>query len=98
MKQSDLLRKAQELQERMAEIMSSARGEATSGGGMVSATADGNGLILELRIEPEVIVADEKEMLEDLIIAAVNEAKRKAQEMAKEEMQKVVGMPMPGLF
>jgi DNA-binding YbaB/EbfC family protein len=98
MKQADLLRKAQELQERMAEIMSSARGEATSGGGMVAATSDGNGVILKLNIEPEVIVAGEKEMLEDLVIAAVNEAKRKAQEKAKEEMQKVVGMPVPGLF
>ncbi|NLI98056.1 YbaB/EbfC family nucleoid-associated protein [bacterium] len=98
MKQADLLRKAQELQERMAEIMTSVRGEATSGGGMIKAVADGNGIILELKIDPEVIVAEDKDMLEDLIIAAVNEAKRKAQEKAKEEMQKIIGMPLPGLF
>lgn len=98
MKQAELLRKAQELQEKMAEIMSSARGEAAAGGGMVTAVADGNGVILELKIEKEVIDPEEKEMLEDLVIAAVNEARKKAQEAARSQMQKVVGIPLPGLF
>lgn len=98
MKQADLLRKAQELQEKMAEIMSSARGEATSGGGMVTAVADGNGVILTLKIDKEVIDPEDSVMLEDLVIAAVNEARKKAQEAARSEMQKIVGMPLPGLF
>lgn len=98
MKQADLLRKAQELQGKMAEIMSSARGEATSGGGMVTAVADGNGVILTLKIDKEVIDPEDSVMLEDLVIAAVNEARKKAQEAARSEMQKIVGMPLPGLF
>ena len=98
MKQADLLRKAQEIQNKMADIMAAARGEATSGGGMVKAVADGNGTILELRIEKEVIDPEESQMLEDLVIAAVNEAKRKAKKAAQEEVQKVIGIPFPGLF
>jgi DNA-binding YbaB/EbfC family protein len=98
MKKDDLVRKAQELEAKMAEIMKRTRGEATAGGGMVSALADGNGMILELKIEREVIDPQEKEMLEDLIIAAVNEARKKAQEAAKAEIEKLVGIPVPGLF
>lgn len=98
MKQADLLRKAQEIQNKVADIMAAARGQATSGGGMVKAVADGEGTILELRIEKEVIDPDESQMLEDLVIAAVNEAKRKAKQAAQEEVQKVIGIPFPGLF
>lgn len=98
MKQADLMRKAQELQKKMGEIMASARGEASSGGGMVTAVSDGNGMILELKIENEVVDPEEADMLQDLVIAAVNEARRKAHEAAQQEMQKVVGMPLPGMF
>lgn len=98
MKQADLVRKAQEIQSKIAEIMASARGEASAGGGMVTAAADGNGMILELKIEEEVIDPGDKSMLQDLIIAAVNEARRKAQENAHAEAQKIIGVPLPGLF
>lgn len=98
MKQADLLRKAQEIQNKVAEIMAAARGHATSGGGMVKAVADGNGIVLELKIEKEVIDPCESQMLEDLVIAAVNEAKRKAKKEAQTEVQKVIGIPLPGLF
>jgi DNA-binding YbaB/EbfC family protein len=98
MKQADLLRKAQELQTKMAEILANTRGEATSGGGMVKAVSDGNGVILELKVEKEVIDPEDKEMLEDLIIAAVNEARRKAQDQARSEAQKIIGIPLPGMF
>lgn len=98
MKQADLLRKAQEIQNKVADIMAAARGDATSGGGMVKAVADGNGTVLELRIEKEVIDPEECQMLEDLVIAAVNEAKRKAKQAAQAEVQKVIGIPLPGLF
>lgn len=98
MKQADLLRKAQEIQNKVADIMAAARGEATSGGGMVKAVADGNGTVLELKIEKEVIDSEESQMLEDLVIAAVNEAKRKARQTAQAEVQKVIGIPLPGLF
>lgn len=98
MKQADLLKKAQEIQNKMAEVMNSARGEANSGGGMVKAVSDGNGTILELDIEKEVIDPEERDMLADLVIAAVNEARRKAKEAAQAEIQKVVGIPLPGMF
>ncbi len=98
MRQADLLKKAQEIQNKIAGIMAASRGEATSGGGMVKAVADGNGTILELKIEKEVIAPEESQMLEDLVIAAVNEAKRKAKEAAQAEVQKVIGIPLPGLF
>ncbi|MCK4232398.1 YbaB/EbfC family nucleoid-associated protein [candidate division WOR-3 bacterium] len=98
MRQADLLRKAQEIQNKIAGIMTAARGEATSGGGMVKAVADGNGTILGLKIEKEVIDPEENQMLEDLVIAAVNEARRKAKEAAQTEVQKVIGIPLPGLF
>lgn len=98
MKQADLLKKAQEIQNKIAGIMAAARGEATSGGGMVKAVADGNGTILELKIEREVIDPEENQMLEDLVIAAVNEARRKAKEATQTEVQKVIGIPLPGLF
>ncbi|MCK4334942.1 YbaB/EbfC family nucleoid-associated protein [candidate division WOR-3 bacterium] len=98
MKQADLLKKAQEIQNKIAGIMAAARGEATSGGGMVKAVADGNGTILGLKIEKEVIDPEENQMLEDLVIAAVNEARRKAKEAAQTEVQKVIGIPLPGLF
>lgn len=98
MKQADLLRKAQEIQKKMADIMAAARGQAASGGGMVKAVADGNGTILELKIEREVIDPEESQMLEDLVIAAVNEARRKAKQATQAEVQKVIGIPFPGLF
>jgi len=98
MRQADLLKKAQDIQNKIAGIMVAARGEATSGGGMVKAVADGNGTILELKIEKEVIDPSESQMLEDLVIAAVNEARRKARQAAQAEVQKVIGIPLPGLF
>jgi DNA-binding YbaB/EbfC family protein len=64
---------------------------ASSGGGMVTATADGKGQVRSLRIDPAVVKPDDVEMLEDLVIAAVSEVQKKAGEMAQEEMQKLTG-------
>lgn len=77
--------------------------EATVGGGVVTAIANGNQEITEIKIEPDAVDPDDVEMLEDLVLAAVNEVLRKAQDLAAKEMQKVTGglnvpgMP-PGLF
>lgn len=65
---------------------------------MVKAVADGNGTLLKLSIEREVVDPEEIQMLEDLVLAAVNEAKRKAKDAAQEEVQKIIGIPLPGLF
>jgi len=64
----------------------------------VTVTANGRQEILSIKIEPEVVNPDDVEMLEDLITAAVNEAKRKSEELAQEEMKKITGgMNIPGL-
>lgn len=71
---------------------------ASAGGGMVEATVSGKLELVSLRISPEVIHPEETEMLEDLVVAAVNEALRKAQEMVNSEMAKVTsGIKLPGL-
>ena len=73
--------------------------EATTGGGMVAVTVNGKFEILSLRIEKEVVNPEDVEMLQDLIIAAVNEGVRKAQEMSASEMAKITGgMQIPGLM
>jgi len=98
----DLMKQAQKMKERMAELqeeLSNRTIEATAGGGMVKVVANGKQEILSIKIEPEVVKSGDVEMLEDLIIAGVNEAIRRVQEMAKEEMSKLTGgINIPGLF
>jgi nucleoid-associated protein EbfC len=71
----------------------------SSGGGMVSVTADGKGRIREIRIDPSVVDPGDVELLEDLVIAAVNEAQQRAEQIYEEEMKKVAGgLPLPFNF
>jgi len=89
-----LLKQFQDVQEemnRMKQELASKKVTATSGGGMVEVTANGRKKILDIKIEPEVFEMNDKEMLEDLIAAAVNLALEKADEMANEEMNKIAG-------
>jgi hypothetical protein len=73
--------------------------EASSGGGMVNIVMNGKQEVLNVRIDPEVVNREDVEMLQDLIVAAVNEGIRKSQEMMTEEMKKVTGgLNIPGLF
>ncbi len=97
MKNMDFLKKALEIKEKIDKVLSDLRVEAESGGGMVKAVCNGKGRVVELFIEPEVINPREKDMLEDLIIAAVNEAKRRAEEMAQKEIVKITGFQIPGI-
>ncbi len=94
---TELLKKAQVLQGELAQSLKKIRVEATAGGGMVKVVADGEQNIIEIKIDPEVVSKDDIPMLEDLILAAVNEAKRKASEEAKQEIQKIAGFPLPGM-
>jgi DNA-binding YbaB/EbfC family protein len=72
--------------------------EASAGGGMVTVVVTGKQEIMSITIEPEVIDASDKEMLQDLVVAAVNEGLRKSQEMVAEEMKKITGgLQIPGL-
>ncbi len=89
-----MLQQAQEMQGRLQQMQQELESKtvtASSGGGMVTATADGKGQVRSIRIDPTVVKAEDVEMLEDLVIAAVSEAQKKAGEMAQEEMQKLTG-------
>ena len=99
---SHLMKQAQKLQTKMAE-MQAELGQRTvsaqAGGGMVEATVNGRQELVALRIEPEVANPEDVEMLQDLILAAVNEALNRSREMMAQEMSKLTGgMQIPGLF
>ena len=97
----DIMREAQKLQTKMAEMQEEAKKktvEATAGGGMVTVVANGAGEIISIKIEKDVVNPDDVEMLQDLVLAAANEAIRRAQEMVNSEMSKLTGgLQLPGL-
>lgn len=96
-----IMKQAQQMQRRMAQLqeeLEKKQIEASSGGGMVTAVVSGKQQLLDLKIDPGVVDADDVEMLQDLIMAAINEAVKQSQQMASEEMSKVTGgMNIPGL-
>jgi len=89
------------LQEKMAKIqeeLSLKTVESSSGGGMVTAVVNGRQELVQLKVDPQVIDPEDVEMLQDLVLAAVNDALRKSQELAAGEMTKVAGgLNIPGL-
>jgi len=92
------MKKVQAEMERLQEDMAGRTVEASAGGGMVTVVANGKQEIVSVKIDPEVVSADEVEMLEDLIVAATNEAFRKVQDMMAAEMGKLTGgLGIPGL-
>ncbi len=97
-----LMKQAQEMQAKMAKIqeeLAQKEVEASSGGGMVTVRMNGQQEVLAIKIDPEVFKEGDQEMLEDLVVAAVNEARRRSLDLAKEEMSKLTGgLPIPGLF
>ena len=102
---NNMMKQVQKMQKQMEEVQSELEQkevEATAGGGAVSIKVNGKKEILDVKIQPEVVDPDDIEMLQDLILAATNEALRKAEEMMSKEMGKVTGgmnIPgMPGLF
>lgn len=98
----NLMRQAQKMQEKLVQIqegLAAKTVEATAGGGMVTVIANGKQEVVSVKIEPEVVDPQDVGMLEDLVVAAMNEALRKVQEMVQEEMSKVTGgLKIPGLF
>ena len=93
-----MMKQAQQMQERMQKQMAEMRIEATSGGGMVTVVMDGTKQVHSVRIDPEAVSKDDVEMLQDLILAALNDAHRKADEAMSRQMQGLMGgMKMPGL-
>ncbi|HDR90913.1 MAG TPA: YbaB/EbfC family nucleoid-associated protein [candidate division Zixibacteria bacterium] len=85
------MQKLQQDMERMQAELAEKEVKATAGGGMVTAIVNGGMELVDVKIDPEVIDPEDPEMLEDLIIAAVNEAMAKANEMAQSEMAKLTG-------
>jgi hypothetical protein len=97
-----MMKQAQQLQSKMAKLqeeMSEKTVETSSGGGMVKVVANGKQQLVSIQIEQEVVDPDDVEMLQDLILAAVNDALTKAQDMVSGEMSKLTGgLNIPGLM
>jgi hypothetical protein len=104
MDMNKMLRQVQEMQAQMAkaqEELANERVEASTGGGMVRVTATGSGEITEIKIDKDAIDPDDPEMLEDMVLAAVNEALRNAQDLMQSKLGGAVGglgsLGLPGL-
>lgn len=99
---NDILRQAQVMQNRLAKLqqeMASKKYEASSGGGMVRAEVSGKQELLNLVIEPQALESGDVEMLQDLVLAAVNEAMRISRESMEREMEAISGgIKIPGMF
>ena len=97
----NLMKKAQQLQEKIVKLqeeLGDKTVETSSGGGMVTVVANGKQEIVSIRIDPEVADASDIEMLEDLVLAAVNDALYQARQMVSEEMTKLTGgIKIPGI-
>lgn len=102
MNMNNLMKQAQKMQKRMLEIqedLANKTVETTVGGGMITAVANGQQELVSITISPDVVDPSDVEMLEDLIVAAVNEARNKAQELMGDEMSKLTGgIKIPGMM
>jgi hypothetical protein len=93
-----MLKQAQEMQKKLQQEVEEMTVESSAGGGMVNITMRGNKELLSVKIDPEAVDPDDVEMLQDLIMAAVNEASRKVDEAVQEQMGNMTGgMGFPGL-
>ena len=94
-----MMKQAQQMQDRMQKQMAEMRIEATAGGGMVTVVMNGSKQVLSLKIDPEAVSKEDVEMLQDLILAAINDAQRKVDEALQKQMSGMMGgMKIPGLF
>lgn len=97
MKLNQIMKQAQALQEKFKKQLEDLNVEAAAGGGMVKVQMNGNKTVLSVSIDPEVVDKDDVEMLQDLVTAAVNEASRKVDEEAQQQLGSMAG-GLPGLF
>jgi DNA-binding YbaB/EbfC family protein len=94
-----MMKQAQQMQDKLQKQMAEMRIEATSGGGMVTVVVNGAKQVLSLKIDPEAVSKEDVEMLQDLILAAINDAHRKADEAMQKQMGGMMGgLKIPGLF
>ena len=102
MNMQQIMRQAQKMQKKMEEAQEEAANqvvEASAGGGMVSVKVNGKQELLEISIEKDVVNPDDVEMLQDLIVAAVNEGMKKSQQMMQDKLQGITGgLNNPGMF
>lgn len=99
MNPKQMMKQVQQMQAQMQQRMSELRVEGSAGGGMVKATMNGNKELLAVAIDKEAVDPNDVEMLQDLVIAAVNEASRKADEEMQGQIGALTGgMKIPGLF
>jgi DNA-binding YbaB/EbfC family protein len=93
-----MMAQAQQMQERLQRQMTEMRVEATAGGNMVTVVVNGNKQLMQIKIDPEVVSKDDVEMLQDLILAAINDAHRKVDEALASQMSGMMGgLRIPGL-
>ena len=93
-----MMKQAQQMQERLQKQMAELRVEASSGGGMVTVVVNGAKQLQSIKIDPEVVSKDDVEMLQDLIVAAINDAHRKAEEQMTQNMGGMMGgLRIPGM-
>ncbi|MGE3707125.1 MAG: YbaB/EbfC family nucleoid-associated protein [Vicinamibacterales bacterium] len=93
-----MMKQAQQMQERLQKQMAEMRVEATAGGGMVTVVMNGSKQLLSLKLDPEVVSKEDVEMLQDLILAAVNDAHRKVEEQMSQTMGGLMGgLKLPGM-
>jgi DNA-binding YbaB/EbfC family protein len=94
----NMMKQAQQMQERLQRQMAEMRVEATAGGGMVTVVVSGSKQLLSLKLDPEVVSKDDVGMLQDLIVAATNDAHRKVDDALAGQMQGMMGgLGLPGL-
>ncbi len=98
---SGMMKQVQKMQKKMMQLqeeLAEQRVEGTAGGGMVTAVVDGKLNVVEIKINPEAVDPEDVEMLEDLVLAAINQGQQKAQEMMDQEMGQLTGgLQIPGL-
>jgi DNA-binding YbaB/EbfC family protein len=94
-----MMKQAQQMQERLQKQMADLRAEGNAGGGMVTVVVNGAKQVQSLKIDPEVVSRDDVEMLQDLIVAAINDANRKAEEAMAQQMGGMLppGIKLPGM-
>ena len=95
---ANMMQQAKQMQEKLQQQMAELRVEASAGGGMVTVVVDGTKQVQSLKIDPDVVSKDDVEMLQDLIVAAVNDAQRKVDQQLGQSMSGLLGgLKIPGL-
>ena len=96
---NDMMQQARQMQDRLQKQLAEMRVEATAGGGMVTVTVNGAKQVLALKIDPEAVSKEDVEMLQDLILAALNDAHRKVEEAMQKQVSGMMGgLKIPGMF